>query len=191
MKRLTGLLVCLLLLVMVSSTAFATPIATEPKKYTFYFAANSFSGGDIDHNEIREYDSAGMGLIVPISDKTNIGFKFGSSDYSSDHFAMEGSWFEDNYIFRLNYSNCGDDGSLTHLGVYRDGSINDFLTFCGGGGASFVSISGVSQNAYLSLYIETQLRLQIKDGGIFGYVGASYEYHLKAFNAEIGIGMRL
>jgi hypothetical protein len=191
MKRPTGLIICLLLLVTAPAVVFATPIATEREKYTFYFAANTFSGGDIDHNEIREYDSAGMGFIIPIIDKVNVGFKFGSSDYSSDHFAIEGSWFQKDYIFRLNYSNCGDDGSLTHLGVYREGSINDFLSICGGGGASLISISDASQDTYLSLYVETQLRLQTEGGGVFGYVGASYEYHLNAFNVEIGIGMCL
>jgi hypothetical protein len=191
-KSLIRLFLCSALIVLASSMALASPIITESGKFALYGAGNHFTGGDIDGNKLEDFNSGGMGFVVPIIKEISAGFQYGSANSSDDHYSLNGTLYAKDYLFRLNFDKCGSDGSITHLGVYRDFEGTDIFHICMGGGLALVNISGDSKTTNnISMFAETQARLQARDGGLFGYAGVSYEYHLKAFNLEAGVGMCL
>jgi hypothetical protein len=191
-KSLIRLFLCSALIVLASSMALASPIITESGKFALYGAGNHFTGGDIDGNKLEDFNSGGMGFVVPIIKEISAGFQYGSTSASDDHYSLNGTLFAKDYLFRLNFDKCGSDGSITHLGVYRDFEAADIWHICMGGGMALINISGESKTTNnISMYADIQTRLQASDGGPFGYLGASYEYHLNAFYLEVGVGICL
>jgi hypothetical protein len=193
MKKIFGLIVLLLLMVLMTTVALASPIIPNIESYAFYVTSNHFNGGDIDGYEIEKLHGLGMGAIIPITHILNVGIRFGSDNYDDKNFAIQASLFpnEDGYLYRLDFNRFGSEGSITHLGVYRDfPSDLTGISTCGGGGLAFVSISDAEKDIYVSMFVELQARVVFGEG-FFGYAGVSYDYHLGATTMEAGLGMNI
>jgi hypothetical protein len=192
MKKLACLIVFLLLMTLTAMAALASPIMPTIEKYAFYVTGNSFGGGDIDGYEIGKLHGLGMGAVIPINKVLSAGIRFGSDNYDDHNFALQASLFpkEDGYLYRLDFNRFGSDGSITHLGVYRDFPDDMSISLCGGGGLAFVSFSDAEKSTYISMFVELQARVSFSEG-FFGYTGIAYDYHLGATTIEAGLGMNI
>jgi hypothetical protein len=192
MKQITSFTLFLLLLILAVSVTLASPIMPTTEQFAFYVTGESFGGGDIDGYKISKNHGLGMGASVPINSALNVGIRFGSNNYSDNNFALQANLFpkKDGYLYRLDINRCGSDGTITHVGIYRDFPDEQLFSLCGGGGASLVHISNASKNIYYSMFVELQARVKLSEG-FFGYAGGSYDYHLGATTLEMGVGMTL
>ncbi|HEX3073619.1 MAG TPA: hypothetical protein VHP30_08400, partial [Ignavibacteriales bacterium] len=141
MKALMRISICLVLILLTSAMTLATPLISEPGKFALYGAANYFTGGDINGKEIGNFSSGGMGFVIPIVKEISLGYKYGSNGSADNHYSLEGTLFTREYLFKLNFDKCGSEGSITHLGVFRDFDGTDFWHLCMGGGLALVNIS--------------------------------------------------
>jgi hypothetical protein len=190
--RLTFVLTLMMLMASMASVTLASPIMPVMDRYSFFVAASTFGGGDIEGWELEKHNGMGMGATIPINSYINGGIRFGSDDYSDHNFALQLSVLpkEDSYLYRVDFNRFGSDGSITHIGVYRDFPGDEMFSLCGGGGISFVSMKGAPEKPYISMFVELQGRVQFGDA-FFGYSGISYDYHLGATSLEAGFGMTL
>jgi hypothetical protein len=192
MKQIIGLTLILGLMLLMTAAALASPIMPTTTNYAFYVTGSTFNGGDIDGYELSDNDGLGMGAIIPITPIFNAGIRFGSDDYSDHNFAIQASLLpqEDGYLYRADFNRLSSEGSIGHLGVYRNFEGSQLISLCGGGGLSFISMHDAPKNTYISMYVELQAQARF-DEAFFGYTGITYDYHLGATTLEIGFGMTI
>ncbi|NLY74749.1 MAG: hypothetical protein GX075_05540 [Firmicutes bacterium] len=182
----------LILILLTSFSAMASPVSGEFDKILFYGIYNDFNGGDIKGSEMESFSDSGIGILIPLTSAWNIGLEYSSKDYDNLYYELQATTlYQEKYLLRFNFSKYGDDGSISHFGAYKHYPVNEIFQAYFGAGLSMVCFDE-DQNpdewAYFSLYFEAQGRMSLTEN-LFLYGGALYDYHLNSASLEAGLGV--